>query len=166
MQKSEQSNFESDLKGETKILSNTMKCARAMISSAKTVSKHARGVLASALWPPSTPEQWCRGNYAKQCRGGGAFECCRIRKSQLDLSSSNDFERQMASKHARAMISTAHWLPSKPEQLIFNRLLEKTTPGRWIRVLSNTKKLDRARISSAQRLPSMAEQWFRAQSTP
>ena len=66
------------------------------------------------------------------------FECCRIQRS--------DFEREVASKHARAVISIAQWLPKHARAGISSAMCEKAAPVPCRRVLTKSEKLVRAVI--------------------
>ena len=124
MRSSNQSAFESDCKWTTKVLSSTMKLARAAISSAKCLR--------------STPDRCFRAPSACRARpSNGVTWKVRISSAGAVFSSAveyeeacstSDFERYVASKHLRAVISTAQWLARTPEHVF---TAEYANKQRW-----------------------------------
>ena len=84
---------------------------RSMLESASEgTKKHARAVLSSAQWPQSTLEQWFRalsGLEGKRSMLEHWFRALSRLQTLQKASSSSDFERPVATEHARAVTSSA-----------------------------------------------------------
>jgi hypothetical protein len=98
----------------------------------------------------------------------GKETCSKVLSNEKEACSNSDFECSVASKHARAGISSAQW-PRMGKSMLeqwFRALSRRQTPQKASS--SNyferpaAKKQARALISSAQWLRSTFEHWFRA----
>ena len=101
---SKQSDFEKDCEGKSKVFSNTMRLARAAISSAKWL----RSTPSRAFERPGSAEHSRAVLWSVAAHG--------LHFREYEGACSSNVERQVASKHARPMISSAWWLPSTSER--------------------------------------------------